>query len=656
MTDEPEVSKFQQTIQRIEQSAKHSPKDHNNKVALLAMLGYTYITGMFLLLLLITAGLIIVAFQHPNIFWVKLFFLPAIAIVIVLRSFWVKFEQPQGVSLSREDSPRLFDLISEISTIAKSPRIHSVLLTADINCAVSQIPRLGAFGYHKNTLILGLPLLQSMPLAQFKSVLAHEFGHLSELHSKFDAWIYHLQATWYQLVTNLAHENTLCSKLFTPFANWFLPKFDAHSLVLRRGQEYAADQIAVSLVGNTTVAEALITIHIKGTYTQDKLWPEFMKSLVSNSEPPKNILDSIQNSLSSRITPEIARSMIFLSESTRNITDSHPSLSERIQALGLPSSIDDILNIYTRTSISFLQHESAAQALFGQQLAQLKDGVEQFLQDELLPVWQEGHATKLQAKQQLAELNDQLKTRTLSKTDSLRRALLITTTGEHLDAIEAVQDLLQQYPEEAKLHFHLGNLLLSKDDAKGVEHIHKALKLAPWHAPECYSSLAEYFARQGNDKLAQSYIAKGFTTAEQISEAAKAVSKLTLADQFAPHHLSTVEIDEINVLLDAEFSVKEAWIVERSIPAILGTTQPVLVLRLDAKHFKKDRDEQLVKAFMELGDKIKNLSHMEVCEIINWEWIKTNLGKACKTFTNAQIYDRKRATQDNSSKQGVLTL
>ena len=97
------------------------------------------------------------------------------------------------------------------------PKVHEVLLTHDFNAAIAQVPRLGLFGFHKNYLILGLPLMMALSLDQFRAVLAHEFGHLSGAHGRFGSWIYRIRRSWYQLMANLEHQQHWGAFIFDRF-------------------------------------------------------------------------------------------------------------------------------------------------------------------------------------------------------------------------------------------------------------------------------------------------------------------------------------------------------------------------------------------------------------------------------------------------------
>jgi Zn-dependent protease with chaperone function len=57
------------------------------------------------------------------------------------------------------------------------------------NASVVQIPRLGVFGWSRNYLTVGVPLLDAVTPEQFEAVLAHELGHLARAHGRFRTWI-----------------------------------------------------------------------------------------------------------------------------------------------------------------------------------------------------------------------------------------------------------------------------------------------------------------------------------------------------------------------------------------------------------------------------------------------------------------------------------
>jgi hypothetical protein len=82
------------------------------------------------------------------------------------------------LELYRTDAPALFALLETLRSRLKTPRVHHVLLVGAHNAAVVQLPRLGVFGWQRNYLLIGLPLMQSVSPKEFDAVLApyHDVG------------------------------------------------------------------------------------------------------------------------------------------------------------------------------------------------------------------------------------------------------------------------------------------------------------------------------------------------------------------------------------------------------------------------------------------------------------------------------------------------
>src|SRR5690606_25897917 len=138
---------------------------------------------------------------------------------------------------------------------------------------IVQVPRLGLFGWQKNYLILGLPLMQLLSLDEFKAVLAHEFGHLSGAHGRFGAWIYRVRTGWARLNEWRQQQRRWGSFVFVPCCGWCAPKFAAYSFVQARRQEYEADQLAAEALGADAIGRALVRLNLKARELSERYWP-----------------------------------------------------------------------------------------------------------------------------------------------------------------------------------------------------------------------------------------------------------------------------------------------------------------------------------------------------------------------------------------------
>jgi Zn-dependent protease with chaperone function len=186
---------FEDLISRMERIAIERPAAYRRRVFCLAALGYGYLAFVVATLLVLSV-LSIMSLAYLKAFGIKLVLVVGALLWAVLRALWVKQEAPDGESVTAADAPHLFDMLRELQQRLQTPPIHEVLLIPDFNAAVTQVPRLGLFGWHRNYLLLGLPLMKGLNVEQFKAVLAHELGHLSRGHARAANWIYRMRAIW----------------------------------------------------------------------------------------------------------------------------------------------------------------------------------------------------------------------------------------------------------------------------------------------------------------------------------------------------------------------------------------------------------------------------------------------------------------------------
>ena len=251
-------TEFDTLVARLEQTARTDPKGYRRRVFLLAMLGYAYIALVVAVVLALLAGLVVVlvATRTAAVLLAKLALPLATLIWITVRAMWVRLEPPVGRPISRKDAPRLFEDAERIARTLKAPIPDVVLVTSELNASVSQVPRLGIFGWPRNYLVIGLQLASALHPDYFLAVLAHEFAHLSRAHGHFAGWIYRLRRTWAQLVDALERDRHVGTVIFSKFFNWYAPYFAAYSFVLAREYEYEADRLAASIVGPRDMAGA----------------------------------------------------------------------------------------------------------------------------------------------------------------------------------------------------------------------------------------------------------------------------------------------------------------------------------------------------------------------------------------------------------------
>lgn len=255
---------------------------------------------------------------------------------MVVRALWVNLEPPEGRILTRADAPDLFELLDRLRKELQTPPIHVVLVTPEFNAAVSQIPRLGLFGWHRNYLLLGLPLLQVLTREQFTAVLAHELGHLSHGHARSSNWIYRLRLTWLRLETELSEHAPAGSQVIAWFYRWYAPYFLAYSFPLARANEFEADEAAAQLTSPQTMSEALTTVSVVAAFLRERYWPGLLRAAVDapaqiNFAPYSNLGVAALTDISTADRNSWATAAL---QEIASFSDTHPSLQERVHAVG----------------------------------------------------------------------------------------------------------------------------------------------------------------------------------------------------------------------------------------------------------------------------------------------------------------------------------
>lgn len=231
---------FEALVGRMEASASKHPLLYRWRVIGWAALGYGYLFAVVLTLLAAGVALVLMVRRHPVLAG-KVLLLIVPVLVVIIRALWVRFPAPDGERVTHADAPELFSLLAAIAKQLRTPRIHVVLVTPELNAAVTQIPRLGFLGWHRNYLLLGLPLMKGLTVEQFQAVIAHEMGHLSRGHARLGNWIYRLRLIWARLQDAYSEQTGASAAVIKTFFTWYSPRFKAISFPLARANEFEAD-------------------------------------------------------------------------------------------------------------------------------------------------------------------------------------------------------------------------------------------------------------------------------------------------------------------------------------------------------------------------------------------------------------------------------
>jgi len=460
-------SDFSVLVGRLERQADADPRIYAVKVAGVAALGCALIAATVALILIAAYFCLDSLISHGHVYRTAVLGLIAgvATLIAIARALFVKIEPPEGRSITREEAPELFAVIDDVlqRTASKAKGktravpLAAVTLDTEFNASICQIPRWGVFGRYTNHLQLGVPLLAALSVAELKTVLAHEIGHLGGDHGKFAAWIYRQRRTWQALQRKLAEPSNVFEQLLARFYRWYAPYFNAYTFVLARNHEYQADQVAAWATDARILGRALIKVDLAARFLTEIFWERFYAQVEKVPEPPYLPYSMLPRALSVA-QKEWLRSDWLQSALHRfaGESDTHPSLGERLAALDV------------RAELPAHTPDKTALGLFGVLAPALLKWCDDEWHDANGAAWRKRHDEIKEARWKIAQYTN-TPAAELKPADLWEKSLLLLDVGQAQAAIEELRALVILDPQLAKAHFLLGRLLLESGDESGLQ-------------------------------------------------------------------------------------------------------------------------------------------------------------------------------------------
>ena len=605
---------FNSLVKRLEQYAKCRLTIYKLRVATLAGLGYTYIFLVLAVLVALVFRLGWSILSDPSAsggaIRVEVFLIAFAAIIV--RALCVRFPPPQGLRLRRTDAPKLFELVDELTAVLDSPRFHHILLTNEFNAAVIQWRRLGILGFRENFLMLGVPLMEGLSSEQFRAVLAHELGHLSGNHGRFAAWIYQLRQTWNRLVESLQRQRHIGSFVFYRFINWYAPFFDAYSFVLARAHEYEADQCAAELTSPQCAAEALIQVQLRARALDEKFWRPLDRQIQELADPPGSIFESMFATLRAGVAkPDSIRWMRYALTVTTNTLDTHPSLQDRLLALGFHVEPNEVV-------AEVISQETAASVYFGENERRIADRLKEEWRKATAKHWRQRHKELQKAQGRLSQLESNAKTAPLPVAEAWERIRLAGVLRGDDSALGLLRQFVIDHPDQADANFQLGRLLLEREDSAGIAFLDKAVAAEPGTAVAGCEVIDHFLQQRGRMEEAAQYKKRAEEHYDLLVEAQRERAAVSARDNFEPHGLSPEALEGLRAQLARYDGVDTAFLARKSVRLLPQKPLFVLVVVMAGiwyKYTSRSKDQLFAQR---LATEVKLNSHRFFVLVVPW--------------------------------------
>lgn len=581
---------FDALVARLQAQSRADPAGYRRRALLLTLAGFAY---LFLVLaaMAVALGALVWLLLHArgSAVAVGKLGLPLLYFSwVIVSCLWVPFEPPPGRPVERSRAPALYALAEELRRRMKAPPVHAVVVNEELNAAVSQVPRLGPLGWYKNYLVLGLPLMASMPPAEFATVLAHEFGHLTREHGRLTAWIHRARVTWARLDARLREERPFGSWVLAAFVRWYAPYFNAYTFVMARQQEYEADRLAAAQADAATAAAALARIEVLARALDAGFFAEMRALCAAQPAPPPDACTRMVARLRAAPgLPEVRRWLEDAAGERTSNADTHPAFADRVRALGV-----------ARISAPPLVAESAAQRYLGAYAAEAEADANELWAQAAGTGWAAEHEELQEHAARVAELESKRAAGALALEELWELAERAASLHGVAAGLPHARAVLALAPEHAGAHMMAGQALLVAGDGAGAAHLEKAAALDDALRGPALQFLERHWERQRRYDEAQKVHQRLNAHGDELEKAEEERQGLAAADAVLPHGAPEPALARLRAELAAHDGVKAAWLVRKSVRHLPEQPFYILGVEPDGAWYKlrsADADQELVE-------------------------------------------------------------
>ncbi len=244
--------------------------------------------------------------------------------------------EPPGRVLSREEAPRLHEVVEEARRVSVIGPVGEIRLTGTPNVGVTRVFRGGILTTRPvKVLLVGLPYLRSFTVPELESILLHEFAHFvgQDVHRGEELAV--IEARTGNLRS--AFDRTGFLKWGNPVYLWvrlYGWAFARTTSSIRRRQEVLADALAAETCGPLTYSRALL----KAASVRRLFLRVAARRVVAGSREsgavPANLFLEFRRGIRAMTPDERRRALREAREAPEPSLSTHPPLAERLSLLG----------------------------------------------------------------------------------------------------------------------------------------------------------------------------------------------------------------------------------------------------------------------------------------------------------------------------------
>ena len=536
---------------------------------------------------------------------------------ILFSIFFQKGDKTDGLVINRKDFPQLYETINEVRVMCKCPKIHVIALDYSNNAYIKEGSRFYFSKWKKRYLVIGVPLLLLLNERELKSVISHECGHLSKLHSRSAhkiSWKMNGLKKYLDKLTKKGKQNSVIGKLVKKY----LILLNNLYFQLSKNHELEADIIASKVISKQTLINSLIKMEFYEGIFSRYFWDNITELNKKQEKIIEDIFFMMERLMKDnlQIPEEVYKSFL---EGIRNYHSlpgsTHPSIAERAQSLG--ASIPRLEGRFNGDLISIFKdnYESAIRTLFKSEADNILHKINIKWSEFSKERWEGYYKYITDLKTSLKDIEAMEKEKGLDYKQCIDRAFMV----EELEGVDAALKIFRKAEkmdeQSVGAKFHIARILLKNGEVEGIEIFKSIMEKDAQLIPNCCFHLVNYYLYNNNKTEAISYYDYAVKFMITNEEASDERASLYISDEFLCHDLSPKTLEKIKDELERHKQIKKAYVAMKKLN--LTKDFPVYVIAIKYRRLCSMKTVKSIENHV--------LKELRTMEILPWDFKITPL-------------------------------
>ncbi|WP_455201190.1 hypothetical protein [Kaarinaea lacus] len=325
--------------QQIYKQAQKFPNLYAALVLFVALIGFAYLLLFPTLMLMgmwTLGAYVITGYTFGDIFhlaiWACITGISAINTIYLVK---IKFRDTEGIPLEPQFAGNLHSLLNSFSHEARIPRIDNIVVSEQLSIDLVKTPVAPVPLWSKNTLVIGLPLMQCLSPDYFKCAVIRKLLQYTKHRHWLIKWLHQLRNVWMLYLNMLSANVTTSNFALAIFFHFYAPLYRDLATPIAHRNELEADLDSLQYINDEDLLQTIETIIVAKIYLDQQYWPKLEKLLKENQDNSVEPYSNLENVLKSGLTTKNTKrwlDSIYRDESHK--MKAIPSLRARMYNIG----------------------------------------------------------------------------------------------------------------------------------------------------------------------------------------------------------------------------------------------------------------------------------------------------------------------------------